>query len=288
MQKPKQTNFSWFGADYNINLYKGCCHGCIYCDSRSNCYGIKDFDKVRLKADAAKILAGELKTRRQRGIVGIGAMSDTYNPFEESAKVTREALKLIHHYGYGVSLDTKSDLVTRDIDIIQAISHDYGAIVKLTITTADHETAKLIEPHAPAPERRFGAIGRLSDAGIYTGVLFTPILPFITDNEDNIRKIIRLAYEYGAKFVYTSFGVTMRENQREYFFEQLDRFFPGLKQEYVTAFGNNYECIAPDNKRLFQIFKEECNQHGLLYKMNDIIAGYKKKEAYKQLTFDFK
>lgn len=273
----------WFGMDYNINLYRGCCHGCIYCDSRSNCYQIDHFDTVRKKKDALIILNKELKGKKKKGVVGIGAMSDTYNPFEEQEELTRGALKLIEHYAFGVSLETKSDLVVRDIDLFQKIASKHCAIVKMTITCADDELSKKIEPNVCVTSKRFAAIQKLSEAGIFTGILFTPILPFITDDDENIKAVIKKAYEAKAKFVFSMFALTLRENQKDYYFEQLDKLFPGLSFRYRQAYKNNYMCNIPQLERKKHIFESECKKYGLLYKMEDIIKAYKKKEEVQQM-----
>lgn len=283
LQKVGGHSNQWFGIDYNINLYKGCSHGCIYCDSRSSCYQIDHFDEVRIKDNEIAILNKELQSKKKKGVVGIGAMSDTYNPFEKNLEITRQALKLLQFYHFGVSIDTKSDLVVRDIDILKQMKN---VIIKFTITTADDELCKKIEPHVCASSARFKAMKALSDNGIFTGVLFTPILPFITDQEDNIRNVIRLAYEHGAKFIYSMFGVTLRENQRDYYYSQLDQLFPGLKEKYQQVFGNNYMCGIRNYSHLKQVFIWECQKYGLLYKMEDIITAYKLENEQIQLTFD--
>lgn len=278
----KHGNF-WFGLDYNINLYRGCCHGCIYCDSRSNCYQIDHFDTVRSKKDALILLNKELRSKRKKGVVGIGAMSDTYNPFEEDEQLTRGALKLIEHYSFGVSLETKSDLVIRDIDILKKIAEKNSVNIKMTITCAEDELSKKVEPNVCVSSKRFAAIKEISDAGIFTGVLMTPLLPFINDDEDNIKAIIRKSYEVGAKFVFSMFGVTLRENQRDYYYEQLDKLFPGLSFQYRQAYKNNYMCNIPQLERKKYIFEKECKKYKLLYKMEDIIQAYKRKDEVQQM-----
>ncbi len=274
LARPK--NALWFGNDYHMNLYRGCCHGCIYCDSRSDCYHIENFDRVRLKENAAGLLEAELRKKRKKGVVGIGAMSDTYNPFERKEQATRHALALLERYGFGVSLDTKSDLVTRDIDILQKIAKKAPVIIKFTITTTDDSLAKVIEPNVCVSSGRFLALRELSRAGIFAGVFFTPMLPFITDNEENVRSMVKLAQENGAKFIYSIFGVTLRENQRDYYYEKLDRHFPGLKQRYAQLYGSRYVCKPLRAKELYRIFVKECNERGLFYQMEDIIGAYKK------------
>ena len=275
----------WFGIDYNMNLYKGCCHKCIYCDSRSNCYNIKDFDRVRSKKNVIELLNKELKSKRKKGVIGIGAMSDTYNPFEKKYEITKKALELISYYNFGVSIETKSNLIVRDIDIFKEIQKDADVILKFTITSADDNLSKIIEPNVCVSSERLKAMKQLSNNGLFVGTLLTPIIPFITDIEENIRDIIKLSYENGAKFIFSMGGVTLRENQREYFYEQLDKSFPTLKEKYIKSYGNNYFCY-PLNKKLGKIFKEECEKYGLLYKMSDIVKAYKKQiTQIDQLTF---
>lgn len=266
----------WFGNDFNMNLYRGCCHGCIYCDSRSDCYHVKDFDTVCVKENAIIILERELMYKSRKGVVGIGAMSDSYNPFEEKECVTRQALTLLVRYGYGVSLETKSNLVVRDIDLFQKITEKASCCVRMTVTTYDDEICRKIEPNVCVSSQRFKAIKQMSDAGICTGVLFNPMLPFINDNEENIRNVVRMSAEAGAKFIHTYFGVTLRQNQRDYYYDKLDEHFPGLKAQYMQMYGDKYNCTSPDVKRLRKVFIEECNRHGLLYRMPDIIQAYKK------------
>ncbi len=274
----------WFGIDYNMNLYKGCPHQCIYCDSRSNCYQIEDFDRVRGKENEIEILNQELQSKRKKGVIGIGAMSDTYNPFEKQYEITRKALKLISDYHFGVSIETKSNLIVRDIDLFQKINTTSDVILKFTITTADDTLCKKIEPCVCNSSERWKAMEQLSNAGLFVGTLLTPILPFLTDSEENIKNVIRLSAENGAKFVFSMGGVTLRENQREYFFEKLDQLFPNLKEKYRRTFGNQYFC-CPFNENLKNVFEEECKKYGLLYKMKDIIQAYQKRDDGEQLSF---
>lgn len=275
LSKVKNGN-EWYGVDYNMNLYRGCSHGCIYCDSRSNCYHIDNFDIVKGKENALVILENELIRKKEKGVIGIGAMSDTYNPKEIKYEITRGALKLISKYGYGVSIDTKSDLILRDIDLLKEINSKNNVIIKFTITTPNDNLSKIIEPNVCISSKRLQAIKTLSDNGIFTGIMMNPVLPFITDKEENIKELVRLAYESGAKFIHTYMGMTLRENQRDYYFDKLDQNFKGLKQKYIKYYGDRYNCIIPNSKRLYKIFTDECEKYGLLYNMNDIIKAYKK------------
>ncbi len=275
---------AWFGNNYNMNIYKGCCHGCIYCDSRSDCYRVENFDQVRAKENALAIIARELKSKRRTGVIGTGAMSDPYNPFEKDYLLTRGALELIATYRFGVSIVTKSDLIVRDVDVLQAIAKHSPVLIKLTVTTADDKLCKIIEPHAAVSSRRFSAVKELSENGIFTGILMMPVLPFIEDNEDNIISIIRLAYENGAKFIYPAFGVTLRQNQREWYYKKLDESFPTIKEKYLKQYGNSYECRSPKAKVLWQLLQSECDRLGILYKMEDIIESYKQGYGDSQLS----
>lgn len=273
----------WYGIDYNMNLYRGCPHQCIYCDSRSNCYHIENFDIVRGKDQALYILEKEL-AKKVHGVVGIGAMSDTYNPFETKYEQTRGALKLIAKYNFGVSIDTKSDLILRDLDLLKEINSHNNVIIKFTITTPHDDLASLIEPNVCVSSKRFQAIKKLSDNGIFVGVMLNPVLPFITDSEEDIKKLVKLAAMNGAKFIHTYMGMTLRENQRDYYFQKLDQYFPGLKKKYLAYYKNRYDCSVPNYHHLYKIFTTECQKYGLLYKMSDIIAAYKKEPSEKQLS----
>ncbi len=281
LSKVKYGN-DWYGIDYNMNLYRGCCHGCIYCDSRSNCYHIDDFDIVKGKENALFILEKELSKKREKGVIGIGSMSDTYNPNEIKYEQTRGALKLILKYGFGVSIDTKSDLILRDLELLKEINSKNNVIVKFTITTPNDNLSKIIEPNVCVSSKRLQAIKVLSDNGIFVGIMINPVLPFITDSEEDMKKLVRLAHDYGAKFIHTYMGMTLRENQREYYFEQLDKHFVGLKETYKKHYGNKYNCVVPNAKKLYQIFKRECDKYGILYDMNDIIKAYKKETNRKE------
>ncbi len=267
---------TWYGIDYCINLYRGCSHGCIYCDSRSSCYHIDHFNIVRGKINAIQILGRELSKVRKKGVIGIGSMSDPYNPNEKEFQQTREALKLIAKYGFGVSIDTKSNMILRDIDKLKEIRKRNNVIVKFTITTPKDELSRIIEPNVCPSSMRFSALKSLTDNGIFAGITLTPVLPYITDSEEDIKELIRLASASGARFIYTDMGMTLRQNQRDDYFNELNRSFIGLKSKYIKRYGNRYFCPVPNAKRLYKVFTEECEKYGILYKMEDIINAYKK------------
>lgn len=277
-------NNSWFGINYNMNIYKGCNHGCIYCDSRSECYRVDNFDRVRAKENALALIEHELRSKRKKGVVGTGAMSDPYNPFEKEFMLTRRAMELINRFGFGAAIATKSDLILRDINIFKEISKHSPVLVKITVTTADDVLCRKIEPNASVSSDRFKAIKKLSQEGIFVGVLLMPVLPFIEDTEDNISKIIELAYQNGAKFIYPAFGVTLRQNQRDWYYNKLDELFPAVKEKYIKNYGSSYECRSLRAKELWSLFQNKCNKYGIFYKMNDIIRGYKDPYKYTQLS----
>lgn len=276
----------WFGCDYTMNLYRGCHHGCIYCDSRSECYHNDKFDCVVMKENAIELLRNELSRKKKKGVIGIGAMSDTYNRFEEKYELTRQALQMIQQYHFGVSIETKSDLVVRDIDVLQEIQKHHDVIVKITITTVDDQLSKIIEPGVCPSSQRFLALKEMSRAGLFTGVLLHPVLPFLTDSPQNIENIVKLAYENGAQFIHCYFGVTLRDRQRDYYYQQLDKSFPHLKEKYQRIYHNSYQCLSPHYQQLKYVFEQACQKYGLLYRMEDIIQAYRlhKNQNVEQLS----
>lgn len=277
-------NNGWFGCNYNMNIYRGCCHGCIYCDSRSECYGVERFDTVRAKKDALLLIARELRSKRRTGVVGTGSMSDPYNPFEKEHGLTRAALGLIRDNGFGVAIATKSPLVTRDIDVLCEIKKQAPVLVKMTVTAADDTLCRKIEQKAPLTSERMKALGELSGKGIFCGVLLMPVLPFLEDTEENIGNIIDLAKKNGARFIYPQFGVTLRGNQRDWFFKKLDEQFPGVKEQYIKAYGDAYTCISPRAEELTAFFRRKCGEEGILYKMQDIVRAYREPYTQRQMT----
>ena len=272
----RAKNNWWFGTVYSMNIYRGCNFGCIYCDSRSDCYQVEDFGQVRAKEDALRIIRDDLRRKDQKGVIHTGAMSDPYTPGEKSLNLMRHSLELINAYRFGVAIATKNTLVTRDIDILQDISKRAPVMVSFTITTADDSLAEKLEPGAPSSSQRFEALEELSEAGIFCGVIMMPILPFINDTEENVLALVRLAHEAGAKYVYGYMGLTLRNGQREFFYDQLEKDFPGLKEKYESLYGLKYQAKSPDSRRLYRVFRKECERLGLLHKMDDITAAYQK------------
>ncbi len=256
----------WFGLKYNMNIYRGCPHQCIYCDSRSARYQISDFTATYVKVNATELLSQELASKRIVGTIGTGSMSDPYSPVEGKYGLMRRALEIIANARYPVHIITKSDQVTRDLDLLAQISRTYAA-VSITLTTVDDELARLIEPGAPPPTARLRAIEQLSKAGIYTGVTMMPILPLLTDSPEGVTAVLRAAKTAGAAYVIPWFGVTLRDRQRLYFYNRLDEFRPGLSQQYIKLFHEQYFCPARDAEHLQRVFSETCNELGLLTRM---------------------
>ncbi|MCL2618637.1 MAG: radical SAM protein [Defluviitaleaceae bacterium] len=280
-----QGSYNWFSVDYNMNIYRGCPHGCIYCDSRSDCYRNFDFGTVKAKADALRIIRNELRRKVRTGVIATGAMSDPYNPHEQELRLSRNALELINAFGFGVSIATKSPLAARDADILQDIKAHSPAMVMFSVTTADDKLCKLLEPDVACSSERFDALEQLACAGIFCGVLMMPILPFINDTPENITGILHRAKDAGAAFVYPSFGVSLRSGNREYFYHHLDSHFPGLRQMYASRYGNMYQCHSPHNRKLWATFMSTCEQLGLLHRMDDINKRLRTGYADRQLRF---
>jgi len=263
---PVKQPDTWFGLKYVMNLYRGCQHQCIYCDSRSECYRIENFADVLVKINAIELLDAELSHKRVKGTIGTGSMNDPYMPLEASLNMTGRALAVIAAHAFPVHVITKGSLVLRDIPLLQDIGRIYAA-VSFTITTASNDLGKKLEPGASTVSERLTAVERLSKAGILTGITMMPVLPFIEDNEKNIREIIEKAAGSGAKYVLAAFGVTLRDRQRDHFYQQLDRIFPGVRNKYQNAFGNRYFAIAQRAARLQIVYEELCSRFGLATSM---------------------
>lgn len=265
---------NWFGISYNMNLYRGCQHGCIYCDTRSECYKIGDISAISVKKNALGLLARELpRKRKEKATIGTGSMNDPYMPVEQELRLTRGALQMIADEKFPVHIITKSNLVTRDLDILQALSKIYAA-VSFTITTVRDELARKIEPYAPAPSQRFAAMHELAASGIYTGITYMPVLPYINDTEEEVRAIVQKAKEAGASYILPMFGVTLRKGSRDYFYQALEKHFPGVKSKYITRFNEQYVCYSPHYKNLSDTFLNETGRLNLSTRMKFYSAPF--------------
>ena len=254
-------------AKNGMNLYRGCLHGCIYCDSRSKCYQYEyDFEDIEIKENAIELLEDTLKRKRKKCMIGTGSMTDPYIPVEKTLEYTRKALSLAYQYGFGFTLITKSNLVLRDIDLLTAINKKTKCVVQMTLTTYDEALCKKIEPHVCTTKDRVEALKELHKAGIPTIVWLTPILPFINDTKENIQGILNYCIEakvYG--IICFGMGLTLREGNREYFYQQLEQKFPHLKEKYIQKYGMNYQLISPNNKQLMQLFYKICRENAILF-----------------------
>jgi len=256
-----------------MNLYRGCTHGCIYCDSRSECYGMTHtFEDIAVKRNAPQLLETALRKRRVPCMIGTGSMSDPYMPLEKTERMTRTCLELIDRYGFGFSTITKSDLILRDIDLLQSVNHKSKCVVQMTLTTYDDDLCRILEPNVAVTSRRFEVLKELQKAGIPTVVWMTPILPFINDTEENIRGLLNYCGDAGVKGIITfTIGMTLRNGNREYFYKKLDAYFPGMKRQYMRSFGLSYSIKSPNSKVLGKLVKDFCKAHGILTDTEDVL-----------------
>ena len=251
-----------------MNIYRGCEHGCIYCDSRSRCYNMNHaFEDIEVKINAPELLEQALKHKRKRCMIGTGSMSDPYMPLEKELKLTRKCLEIIDKYNFGFTLITKSDLVLRDLDLLKKINEKTKCVVQMTITTFDDELCRIIEPNVCVTSRRIEVLNILHENNIPTIVWMTPILPFINDNEENIMNILKACKKAGVYGIMTfGIGLTLREGDREYYYEKLDSYFPGLKNRYIRKYGNSYELKVPDEERLYKLLTSYCTANNIEYR----------------------
>ena len=279
---------SILSARNGMNLYRGCQHGCIYCDARSKCYQMNHvFEDIEVKGNAIELLESALRSKRKPCMIGTGAMSDPYIPLESQLQMTRKSLELIDKHGFGVAIQTKSARILRDMDLLQSINSHAKAVVQMTLTTCDEELCRKIEPNVSATRERVEALKQFRDAGIPTIVWLCPILPFLNDTPENIRGILDYCIEAGVKgIVNFGMGLTLRDGNREYFYTQLDRYFPGLKEQYIRTYGNAYDIPSPKDKELLKLFHDTCEAHGIWHD-NDTIFRYMSRleEKTDQLSF---
>jgi len=259
-------------AKNGMNLYRGCQHGCIYCDARSRCYQMDHpFEDIEVKENAITLLETALKAKRKPCMIGTGAMTDPYIPLEEKLQLTRKSLELIYRYGFGVAIQTKSDRILRDLDLLQSIHSRAKTVVQMTLTTCDERLCRIIEPNVSTTKQRVQALKQFRDAGIPTIVWLCPVLPFLNDTQENIQGILDQCIEAGVTgIVNFGMGLTLREGNREYFYTQLDRFFPGLKEQYIRTYGNAYEIPSLRSKELLKLFHETCEKNGIWHDNNQI------------------
>lgn len=276
-------------AGNGMNLYRGCTHGCIYCDSRSKCYGFThDFEDIEVKQNAPELLEQALKSKRRKCMIGTGAMCDPYMHCEEKLQLTRKCLELIDRYEYGLAIQTKSDRILRDLDLLESINEKSKCVVAMTLTTYDEELCKILEPDVCTTKRRFEVLQIMREHGIPTVVWLTPILPFINDTRENIEGL--LDYCVRAKvwgIINFNMGVTLREGDREYFYQKLDEHFPGMKGRYHRRYGYAYEVLSDHDKELSGILRKTCKKHGIEYtaeKVFQYLHEYPENKGYEQMS----
>ena len=257
-----------------MNIYRGCTHGCIYCDSRSDCYGFDHrFEDIAVKQNAPELLEDALRRKRKPCMIGTGAMCDPYMHCEESLGYTRKCLEIIDKYDCGVAIQTKSARILRDIDLLEKINRHSKAVVQITLTTYDENICRIIEPNVSTTKQRFEIMKECQKRGIPTVVWLCPILPYINDTEENLRGILGYCFDAGVVGIINfGFGVTMRSGNREYFYGKLDEHFPGMKERYIKRFGDAYECPSDNSARLWSIFRQECRAHGVMQNPVEIFA----------------
>lgn len=276
-------------ARNGMNLYRGCSHGCIYCDSRSKCYQMDHvFEDIEVKENAIELLESALRRKRQKCMIGTGSMTDPYIPLEMELGHVRKALSLIYEYGFGFTVITKSDRILRDLDLLQKINKRTKCVVQMTLTTHDEALCRKLEPNVCTTGERFEVLKKLRDAGIPTVVWLSPVLPFINDTEENISGILDMCMEakvYG--IICFGMGLTLRDGNREYFYRQLDRLFPRLKEKYIREYGNQYMIGSPDNDRLMRLFHQKCSENGIVHNNDQIfeyLHRFEQKETATQLS----
>lgn len=267
-------------AKNGMNIYRGCLHGCIYCDSRSLCYQMKHkFEDIEVKANAVELLENALRRKRNKCMIGTGAMSDPYMPIEEKLGNMRKCLEVIERYGFGVTMITKSTKVLRDLDLLKKINEKSKCVVQMTLTTYDEDLCRIVEPNVETTYERFRALKILRDNGIPTVVWLCPILPFINDTEENIRGILDYCVRAKVKGIINfDMGVTLRDGNREYFYKKLDEHFPGLKEKYIRMYGNSYQLSSPNSRKLNMIYKSECIKNGIMCDVNECFENLNKYE----------
>ena len=278
-------------ADNGMNLYRGCQHGCIYCDSRSLCYQMNHtFEDIEVKENALVLLEKALKAKKKRCMIGTGAMTDPYIPLEDDLLYTRRALELIDRYGFGIAVQTKSARILRDLDLLKSINEKAKAVVQMTLTTHDDALCRRLEPNVSVTSERVAALKQFRDAGIPTIVWLCPILPFINDTRENIEGILESCISSGVRGILCfNMGLTLREGNREYFYRQLDRYFPGMKEQYIRTYGNRYACSSPRNRELLQLFHQTCEKAGMMHNVRQIFTylhAFEEKENRQLSLFD--
>ena len=276
-----------------MNLYRGCTRGCIYCDSRSKCYRMNhDFEDIEVKAKAEELLEHTLKRKRSKGMITTGSMTDPYVPIEKELQVTRRCLNQIERFDFGLTIQTKSNLIMRDIDILDKINRKTKCVVAMTLTTYDEDLCRKLEPNVCTTKERFEVLMAMKERGIPTIVWMTPILPFINDTMENIQGLMEYCIQAGVYgIMHDGMSMTLRDGSREYFYAQLDKLFPGMKERYMEVYGATSELESPNKQELMKYFRQTCDGHGIVHDREELfryMREYKNKTIGTQMTiFDY-
>jgi DNA repair photolyase len=275
------------GGRCGMNIYRGCTHGCIYCDSRSKCYQFThEFEDIEVKQNAPELLEKALKSKRKKVMIGTGAMSDPYMHCEEQLRMTRKCLEIIKRYGFGLAIQTKSDRILQDIDLLDEINREAKCVVQMTLTTYDDDLCKILEPNVCNTKRRIEVLEEMQKRGIPTIVWVTPMLPYINDTKENLTAILDECGRVGVRGIIDfGMGLTLREGDREYYYEALDKHFPGLKERYIETYGNAYELPSPNQKQLLAILKKKCSEYNMFSTPDGCFSFMSEyPEKYKQMS----
>lgn len=273
-------------AKNGMNIYRGCTHGCIYCDARSDCYNMTHaFEDIEVKQNAPQLLEQALKAKRRRCMIGTGAMSDPYLHAEKELRLTRSCLELIERYGFGLAIQTKSDLIMRDIDLIDSINRRAKAVVQMTLTTADEDLCRIAEPNVCTTKRRFEVLCEMHERGIHTVIWLSPLLPYINDTPENVAAIVDMAGKAGCMgIICFDMGLTLRNGDREHYYSALERHFPGLRERYIREYGDAYMLTSPNAAKLWRVFVTECRSRGIEYRTDAVFDFMRRLEESEQLT----
>lgn len=283
---------SLISSKNGMNLYRGCTHGCIYCDSRSKIYNMNhDFEDIEVKQNSLELLKKALKSKKEKCMIGTGSMTDPYIPLESKLEFVRNSLKLIYRYGFGFTCITKSDLILRDLDLLKKINEKAKTVVQITLTTADEDLCRKIEPNVCTTKRRVEVLKKLNDADIPTVVWLTPFLPYINDTEENINELLDYCIETNVKgIICFNIGLTLRDGNRQYFYKKLDESFPELKNRYIEKYGSNYVLESENNRQLMDLFYKRTAENNILNKPDDVFSylrDFPNKDKSKQSTLYF-
>lgn len=276
-------------AKNGMNIYRGCTHGCIYCDSRSLCYQMQhDFEDIEVKQNVPELLEQALRRKRKKCMIGTGYMCDSFMHCEEKLKLTHKCMEIIDRYGFGFTVMTKSDRILNELALLESINEKAKCVVQMTLTTCDERLSRILEPNVCTTKRRYEVLKIMQQKGIPTVVWLSPLLPYINDTEENLKGLLDMCFDAGVRgIVCYGIGLTLRDGNREYFYSQLDKYFPGLKEKYIRRFGNSYECPSENNAALMKMFHNECEKRGVLHNGEEVFAyiqEFEMRDKWEQLS----